>query len=116
ISPTPLGQTNKWMGALHLSTDNPTPIPIRFFFNIGTFDGISDIFIDINDPVMFEGGATLSLIKGIVELHAPIFQSRNIQRTFETNSVKFAERIRFVLDLSQLSFDSLRKKAIKTLR
>jgi hypothetical protein len=116
ISPTPLGQTNKWIGALHLSTDNPTPIPLRFFFNIGTFDGIRDIFLDINGPFMYEGGVSLSLIKGIAEIHVPVFQSGNIQRTFDTNNVKFADRIRFVLDLSQLSFDSLRTKAINGLR
>lgn len=116
ISPTPLGQTNKWIAALHMSTDNPTPVPIRFFFNLGTFDGITDLFSDIDDPVMYEGGVTLSLIKDIVEIHMPLFYSEGIKRTFDTNNVKFAERIRFVLDLSQLSFESFRKRVINSIK
>ncbi|MFN5323516.1 MAG: M1 family metallopeptidase [Bacteroidota bacterium] len=116
ITPTPLGQSNKWIGAINLSFDNPTPLPIRGFFNIGTYDGIRKTFDDLNNMVMFEGGVSLILVKGIAELHVPVFQSKDIKRTLELNNVKFADRIRFVLDLNQLSFTSLRNRIITSIR
>ncbi|MFM7767383.1 MAG: M1 family metallopeptidase, partial [Bacteroidota bacterium] len=37
ITPMALGQSGKWLVALHISSDNPTPLPIRPFFNLGTY-------------------------------------------------------------------------------
>ena len=65
---------------------------------------------------MYEGGLTLSLVKGIAEVHFPLFNSKDISRTLEVNNVKFAEKIRFVLDLSKLSFDQLRNSIINGIR
>ncbi|MFM2190955.1 MAG: hypothetical protein RL491_1341, partial [Bacteroidota bacterium] len=116
ITPMSLGQSGKWLAAVHISSDNPTPIPIRPFFNIGTYEGINRVFPDIKNQFMYEGGLTFSLVKGIVEVHFPLFNSADIQRTLDVNNVKFAEKIRFVLDLSKLSFDQLRTRIINSIR
>lgn len=116
ITPMALGQSGKWLTALHISSDNPTPIPIRPFLNIGTYEGINRVFPDIKSQFMYEGGLTFSIIKGIAEVHFPLFNSADIDRTLEVNNVKFAEKIRFVLDLSKLSFDQLRAKIISSIR
>jgi hypothetical protein len=116
VTPMALGQSGKWLAALHISSDNPTPLPIRPFLNIGTYEGIKQVFPDIKTSFMYEGGLTLSLVKGIAEVHFPLFNSKDIARTLEVNNVKFAEKIRFVLDLSKLSFDQLRNSIINGIR
>ncbi|MFM7823727.1 MAG: hypothetical protein ACKPB3_08125, partial [Bacteroidota bacterium] len=116
ITPMALGQSGKWLVALHISSDNPTPLPIRPFFNLGTYEGIGQVFPDIKSQFMYEGGLTLSLVKGIAEVHFPLLNSKDIDKTLEVNNVKFAEKIRFVLDLSKLSFDQLRNTIITSIR
>ena len=116
VTPMALGQSGKWLAALHISSDNPTPLPFRPFLNIGTNEGIKQVFPDIKSSFMYEGGLTLSLVKGIAEVHFPLFNSKDISRTLEVNNVKFAEKIRFVLDLSKLSFDQLRNSIINGIR
>ena len=58
-------------------------------------EGIKQVFPDIKSSFMYEGGLTLSLVKGIAEVHFPLFNSKDISRTLEVNNVKFAEKIRF---------------------
>jgi hypothetical protein len=116
INPMALGQSGKWLAAIHLSTDNPTPLPIRAFLNVGTYEGINSIFEDLQNKFMYEGGLSLAIAKDIIEIHVPLFQSEDIQRTLETNNITFAERIRFVLDLNKVSFDQLRTMIINSIR
>lgn len=116
INPMSLGQSGVWLAALHLSTDNPTPLPIRAFVNLGTYEGINSIFDDLQNRFMFEGGLTVSLAKGIAEVHFPLFQSEDIQRTLDANNLTFADRVRFVLDLNKLSFEPLRNRIINGIR
>lgn len=116
ITPMALGQSGKWLAAIHISSDNPTPLPIRPFFNIGSYEGINRIYPDIKSQFMYEGGLTFSLVKGIAEIHFPLFNSSDIERNLEVNNVKFAEKIRFVLDLSKLSFVQLRTRFINSIR
>ncbi len=108
-TPTAVGQSNNWNSALNIYLDNPTPLPIRFFIDIGTYDGIQDVYADINNLIMYDAGIMLSFFKGGFEVYLPLFVSADIDKYYETNDIGFGDRIRFVLDIKKFNPVQLRK-------
>jgi hypothetical protein len=109
--PTAVGQSNNWNCALNIQVDNPTPMPVRFFIDIGTYAGIQDVFDDLNNVIMYDAGVCISIGKGAFEVYLPLFISKDIEQELEINDRNsLSDRIRFVFDIKKLSPLRLRNK------
>jgi Peptidase family M1 domain len=108
--PTAVGQSNNWNSALNITIDTPTPLPVKFFIDIGTYDGIKDVFEDLDNIVMFDAGLVFSIGKGAFEIYLPFFISEDIKKNHEANDLKFSDRIRFVFDIKKMNPVDLRNK------
>ncbi len=109
-APTVLGQTGKWLAALNITADLPLPLPIKVFGDLGTYSGISDVFDDIDNKVMFDAGLALVPIRGVLEVYFPLFASDDIERVWDTNNITFAEKIRFVFNIKALDPYAIRNR------
>ncbi len=109
--PTFVGQSNKWIAAMNIIADMPVPIPISVFADIGTYEGISDVFEDLNNQVMYDGGIAVILLRDIVEVYIPLFHSDDIDKAFEVNNITFAEQIRFVFNLNRITPQAIRNSS-----
>lgn len=112
---TAIGQTRDWLAALNLQADLPLPLPIKCYFDVGTFEGITTIIEGESKVVMFNGGLAVSLIKNTLEVYVPLFYSSDIKRNLEVNNVSFAEQIRFVFNIRNLAPLKLRNDIINNI-
>ena len=110
--PTFLGQSNDWIAALNISVDMPLPIPVSIFADIGSYEGINTVFDDINNKIMYDAGISVKPVKDVLEVYFPFFISDDIKRTNDTNNIKFADQIRFVFNIRNITPRKLRDKAI----
>jgi hypothetical protein len=108
--PTFVGQSNQWIAAVNVTADIPVPIPVSLFGDIGTYEGISDVFEDLDNKVMYDGGIAFRLFRDIMEVYIPLFYSDDIDKSFEVNDINFAEQIRFVLNVNKLTPDAIRER------
>lgn len=99
---TPLGQSNEWITSANIKLDLP------FSKNIGLF---ADFGYSSNNAFLMDGGAYLSLFKGIVDIYIPFAFSQNIKDVPAFTEQKFAERIRFNLHLESLNPFKMAKSA-----
>lgn len=103
---TPLGAYKDWILSLNSTIDFPAKLPLAFFFDIGTTEGLKDDLknaFGLNQQFSYGGGLCLRLIRDAVEVYFPLFRSTEIQRYLETNDKAYREQIRFVFDLSKLN-------------
>lgn len=110
--PTVVGQTGKWLASLNISADLPLPVPVKFYFDLGTFEGISTIMEGISKSVMYDGGLAVVLMKNTLEVYVPLFMSNDISENLKVNDVRFADRIRFVMNIRNLAPVKLRESII----
>ncbi|MBL0342035.1 MAG: M1 family metallopeptidase [Bacteroidetes bacterium] len=101
--PTFVGQSNKWLAALNISVDLPLPLPISFFADIGTYEGINKVFPELNNSLMYDGGIALKLFREVLEVYVPLFNSEDIQKSLDTNDIKFFDKVRFVFNLNRIA-------------
>ncbi len=112
---TAIGQTRDWLAAVNLQADLPLPLPVKLYFDIGTFEGITTVIEGESKVVMFNGGLAVSLIKNTLEVYVPLFYSSDIRRNLEVNNVSFAEQIRFVFNIRNLAPVKLRDDLINSI-
>ena len=107
--PTFVGQSNNWIASLNIIADIPVPIPISVYGDIGTYEGISTVFQDLDNHVMYDAGIACRLIRDVVEVYIPLFYSDDINTAFEANDISFAEQIRFVFNINKMTPEAFRK-------
>lgn len=112
--PTVVGQTGKWLASINLSADLPLPVPLKFYFDLGTFEGITTIMEGISKSVMYDGGVGLVLMKNTLEVYVPLFMSKDIRENLEVNDTRFTDRIRFVMNIRNLAPVKLRESIINS--
>lgn len=110
--PTVVGQTGKWLASINLSADLPLPVPLKFYFDLGTFEGITTIMEGISKSVMYDGGVGVILMKNTLEVYVPLFMSKDIRENLEVNDARFTDRIRFVMNIRNLAPVKLRESII----
>ncbi len=92
---TSIGNSNKYLIALNLSTDIPIPVPIEPWFNMA-------LIADNQKPaIAVEFGASLNLMNKFIQFHFPFVTTKNIAKP------SFLENISFSIDLMKI--DNLRK-------
>ncbi|HMT30261.1 MAG TPA: M1 family aminopeptidase, partial [Bacteroidia bacterium] len=101
--PTFVGQSNKWIASMNITADLPFPLPVRFFVDLGTYEGISTVFPEFSNRVMFDGGISVYIIKDVIEVYVPLFNSDDIEKNLEVNDYKFFDTVRFVFNINKMS-------------
>lgn len=102
------GRSERWVAAINLNTTLPKnifplPIPLRLFFDAGTY---AEAWDDDNESARFlyVGGLQLSVFK-VINIYAPIVFSKAIRENLkalpEQNS--FARRLTFSIDIQNIS-------------
>jgi len=101
-----IGQTSKWITALNVkSTLGNLKLPLKVYADIGTTapDGLN------KQKVLYDSGVCVSIMKNIFEIYFPLAISKDFQDYQKANNLKYAETIRFTLNLNLLNpFDIVR--------
>jgi hypothetical protein len=93
------GQTYDYLAAINLKASLPGKIPIRLYADIGNYkNGETD-----RDLIAYGAGVMLNVVSNQFEVYFPMLVSPAIKGTLETNNVKYAERIRFTLNLHNIN-------------
>lgn len=106
VLPAGIGNTNKWLVTLNISSDLPKRIPVKPFANIGfgyLFDEKSSGFK--HGVFVAEAGLSLVGYKDIFEIHFPLLSTKNLRNAQSSllGLDRFYERITFTLDLNFLN-------------
>ncbi len=115
-TPTFVGQSNKWLAALNVDVDLPLPVPVSLFGSLGTYEGITTVFSDLDNAVMYEGGIAVKLFRNVLEIYVPLFYSDDINKTFELNRIEFIEQVRFVFNINKITPYAIRNRYLETIR
>ncbi|HKR05028.1 MAG TPA: M1 family metallopeptidase [Bacteroidia bacterium] len=104
------GQSDKWAASLNLTADFPGKLPLRFFIDVGTYNKAKQI---IGQPVLYDGGICLSLVKDIAEIYFPLFKSSATNDALEANDIKYKEQIRFMINFRLMNPFRLRDNLLR---
>ncbi len=108
------GKSANWVSSLNFNTTLPAklfpfPLPIKFFFDIGTYAEAWQS----NAPTshfLYTGGIQLSLFKNVLNIYAPLIYSSDFNQALgDTN---FGRRITFSIDIQNIDYKWILKKRI----
>ncbi len=104
--------SDKWLSSVNLKADLPVPLPIRIFADAGTYYNAKKAFHG-SQSLVYDGGVSMYLVKNVMEVYLTLVQSSDIKQYYElrneSNSINFADRIRFVINFNALNPFELRK-------
>lgn len=100
---TGLGQTWDWLGAMNIDIPFPGNIPVGIFADLGYFVNKESENLYKEPTFMYDAGAKLALIPGVLEVWFPAFMSENLKETSDFNTDKYIEKVRFSLYLNKLN-------------
>jgi len=97
---TPIN-SNNWLSSLNFKAAIPIDFPLFIYFNVGTYYKAGKIY---DDKVKFpyELGLEIKLFKDIFAIYFPVTMSNNIKLMNELYVNSYFNKIRFVLNFSQL--------------
>lgn len=103
------GQSSKWLTALNVKSSlGNLPLPILLYADLGATPNDNPFDRDPKLRWQYDAGVCLS-IRSVFEVYFPIFISKDFKTYKETNSLTYAETVRFTLNLNLLNpFDILR--------
>ena len=108
---TPIANNQLWIASLNISADFPIPLPLRFFADIGTTEGLDSRLTNLyneNTYFIYEAGLSFYLAKEVVEVYFPFIKSKSLGEYYKTNNLKFADMIRFKFDIAKMNPFKLR--------
>lgn len=85
IHPTAASLRNTTSASLKVKASVPVKLPINLYANTGYGNNVNE--------VLFESGASFSIVRNICEVYFPIYQ------THPVNTLSYGEKIRFTLNL-----------------
>jgi hypothetical protein len=105
------GRSANWVSALNFSTTLPAklfpvPIPIRLFFDVGTYAEAWNTNA-LTSRFLYTGGIQLSLFHNLLNIYAPLLYSSDFRDLIKTEG--FGKRITFSIDIQNLDHKSLGK-------
>ncbi len=107
------GRSDDWVAALNLNTSLPDKLfpiklPLMIFLDIGSFaEAWSE---DANtSKFLYVGGLQLSILKGILNVYAPIIYSSDFRENLKSSPEqnKFSRKITFSLDIHRLTHQKI---------
>jgi hypothetical protein len=100
---TPLGQSNDWLAAVNISASLPLKVPLRIYFDAGSYAGAGEW--KYSRIIPWEAGIEFTVIRNIASVYFPVFISEDIRKTSEyVLGVSYIKKIRFTLNLNRLNF------------
>lgn len=105
---SPIGRSNKWIASLNIKSHLPGKLPVRIFADIGIYDGSNKAYEEYKG-LTFDAGIEVYLIQNLIEVYIPLLVSKDIDKFYKENELKFTERIRFVFNINALSPFRLRE-------
>lgn len=98
------GRSANWVSALNFSSTLPAklfpiPIPIRVFFDVGTYAEAWKTNAQTS-RFLYTGGIQLSLFRNLLNIYAPLIYSSDFRDIIKTEG--FGKRITFSIDIQNL--------------
>ena len=101
------GMSNNFAASLNISTDTPFRlppwIPLRWYFDLGTFSTYDRNNNKFNNNIMYNGGISLN-VKDLIAVHIPLFYSTDLGNLYKGQHEQFFSRISFSMDLHKFDF------------
>lgn len=94
-----IGQTAEWITSANIKASIPGLLPIRLYADIGMTANDARL----NQSILYDAGIDLSIVKNICEIYFPVILCDDFKKTFDTNGIKYVERIRFTLNINLLN-------------
>jgi len=94
-----VGSSNKLVTALNLSSTIYKKLPLEFFLSIGLID---NDFSPESEIYLIEFGASIILIRDVLEVHFPFLYTNNIKNDIRLNTPKYVQQIRFTFNINEL--------------
>jgi len=95
-----VGQTNDWISTLGLTSSIPGKLPLRIYFNLGTYADAGNN--SYTKQIAYEGGVTVVLIPDIFEVYLPALMSEDLKNNSDLYNERYYQKIRFILNLNKL--------------
>ena len=96
-----IGSSNDWVLALNLSSSLYRKVPIELFMSIGTYANAKNAFPG-SQLFLVEFGASVVLLRNVLEVHFPFLYSRNLKETIVLTSDNYGQQIRFVFNINEV--------------
>ena len=110
------GRSDNWVASLNFNTSIPNTIlppgiPLKFFFDIGTYAEAWDKEAS-GSRFLYVGGLQLSLFKDLLNIYAPLIYSKQFRDNLKTvpEENKFFRKISFSIDIQRFNFPKLHNK------
>lgn len=102
-----VGKTDNWLLALNFTSSLHRHLPVKLFFDLGSYSEGSDDKTGI-PKILFDAGFQVSLCKDIVNIYVPLIYSKIYQDYYKTiPGNNFWQRISFSMDIQNISFRKL---------
>lgn len=95
------GQTNNWLATIGVKTSIPGKLPIKLYANVGTYAGAGQTAS--TQFLAFETGIELYIIPDIFAVYFPVTMSKDIKQENAPITNRYAEKIRFSLNINKLN-------------
>jgi hypothetical protein len=105
---TPFGQSRTWLAALNLQSPKIGKLPLRVFADVAVCDGR---YLG-SEPLLWDAGISLVLIRNIVEVFVPLAYSSDIRNGYTLNNVEWYNRIRFTFNIHKLDPRAMLRSAM----
>ncbi len=107
------GRSDNWIAAMNFSTSIPSTIlpkfiPLRLFFDFGTYAEAWEPESETS-KFLFVGGLQLSLFKNLLNIYAPLVYSKEFSDNLKTvpEENKFSRKISFSIDIHRFNLRKL---------
>ena len=108
----PYARVTSWLAALNIKVALPGNLPLKLFFDAGTFKDAKNHIEIYNDQLLYDGGICVSLVNDILECYLPLLKSKGIKQFNDDHNISFKEQIRFVINLKSLNPFYLRNQLL----
>ncbi len=99
---SPLGKNNKWLTSINLTSSLPFKVPIKPYFDFGTWANAGNDGL-YKDKFAYVGGFELSIVPKIFYINFPVIKSKDLKFQVESIYNSYLESVTFVLNLNELN-------------
>lgn len=101
--------SDRWMTTLNTEVDFPGKLPLTFYFDMGYYrymNVVNGANTNLNDAFCFSTGVQINLLKGVIQVFAPIAYSDNF-KNYNLLNRSFLNSIGFRINLNRLEPNKL---------
>lgn len=100
---SPFGSSEEYIISCNVSSSLPIKknIPLQAYANVALVG--DNAFIEQSDPLYYEAGVKLQVLRGIFEIYAPLLVTEDVRDYLDASTSSYFEQVRFTLNLSELN-------------